>query len=137
MLRIRAMVESDFEAVTRLWKASEGLGLCGPRQAFDRFLKRNEGMSPVAVHDGEVVGAVHCGDDGYRGYLYHLAVDQRFQGQGIGRALIDWCLDRLAARGLTRCSIFVYRENSEGEKFWRGIGWRERIDLNVFAKDLQ
>lgn len=131
------MVASDFEAVTELWKASEGLGVCGPRREFERFLHRNEGMSPVAEHDGEIVAAVQCGDDGYRGYLYHLAVEQRFRGQGIARALVDWCLGRLADRGLARCSIFIYRENGDGEEFWRSIGWRERMDLKVFAFDLR
>ena len=39
--------------------------------------------------DGEhVVGAVLCGHDGRRGFVYHLAVAERCRGVGIGRAVM-------------------------------------------------
>lgn len=136
MFQLRPMTVADFDEVSQLWAASAGLGVCGAFDQFCRFLQRNPGMSPVATADGRVVGAVHCGEDGFRGYLYHLAVDARYQGRGIARELIDWCAARLAANGIERCSIFLYVQNDEGEKFWRRIGWRERVDLKVFATDL-
>ena len=73
---IRTLRIADYEAVLRLWQDTEGVGL---NESDDRchvriYLRRNPGMSFVAQHGGEIVGAVLCGHDGRRGYLHHLAV---------------------------------------------------------------
>jgi ribosomal protein S18 acetylase RimI-like enzyme len=133
---IRPMNADDFEQVQALWAECEGLGACGTHADFVRFLDRNPGLSPLAVRAGCILAAVQCGEDGHRGYLYHLGVARDARGGGLARRLVDWCLERLAARGIRRCSIFLYRDNRDGEQFWRRTGWRERTDLKVFARDL-
>src|SRR5215208_970098 len=95
---IRPMLPTDYEAVSVLWRESEGVGLSASDSgvAFERFLLRNPGMSPVAISpSGHIVGAVLCGHDGRRGYLHHLAVRQEYRHGRIGSTLVTWCLDRL------------------------------------------
>lgn len=133
---IRPMIAADCDAVLQLWASCEGLGDCGSRDDFVRFLERNPGLSPVAMLGEQMIGAVQCGEDGHRGYLYHLAVAAEHRQSGIAAALIEWCLVRLAARHIRRCSIFLYADNRLGESFWRRTGWRERTDLKVFARDI-
>jgi len=126
----------DYDEVVALWKASDGIGEAETREEIDTFLARNPGFSFVAREDSELAGAVLCGHDGRRGYLYHLAVDPQFRNQGVGRALVERCLQLLAEENIPRCSIHLYVDNDSGETFWKQIGWRKRVDLKVMAIDL-
>jgi ribosomal protein S18 acetylase RimI-like enzyme len=121
-----------------LWQRTEGMGLGSWDEAgpIGQFLERNPGLSVVAEADGRLVGAVLCGHDGRRGFLYHLAVDREFRGQGLGRKLAESCLDRLRALGLTRCHIVAYQSNAEGRRFWQHLGFRERPELLICSRDL-
>jgi ribosomal protein S18 acetylase RimI-like enzyme len=71
------------------------------------------------------VGAVLCGHDGRRGYIYHLAVDPKYQGRGVGKRLIDECLAGLKRVGLERANILVAKDNPRGLEFWRRSGWED------------
>jgi ribosomal protein S18 acetylase RimI-like enzyme len=50
--------------------------------------------------------------------------------------MVEWALDRLTEAGLPRCNIVVYADNEAGRSFWRHIGFRERIELVVFSREL-
>jgi GNAT superfamily N-acetyltransferase len=91
---ITVMQPDDYDAVLALWQRCEGVGLTpsDSREAVRAYLIRNPGLSFVARQDGKIVGAVLCGHDGRRGYLYHLAVAPENRHQGLGRAIVDACL---------------------------------------------
>lgn len=133
---LSSMTPADYNEVVALWQASEGVGGTEPRGELEAYLARNPGLSLVARDNGKLVGAVMCGHDGRRGYLYHLAVASSHRGQGIGRAIVERCHEQLRAAGIRRCTIFLFVDNHDGEKFWRQIGFRERTDLKAFAFDL-
>jgi putative acetyltransferase len=130
------MAIRDFDAVMALWQASEGVGLGDgdTRPAIASYLERNPGLSLVAEADGVIVGAVLGGHDGRRGYLHHLAVAMPSRGRGLGRALVDACLDGLRAQGIPKATIVVYADNSAGDAFWTRIGWADRVDLRVMQR---
>ena len=133
---LRPMTTTDYGPVSSLWSASEGVGICGPFEQFQSYLQRNPGLSPVACDEDRIIGALHCGHDGFRGYLYQLAVAEDRRGWGVGRAMVDWSLQKLEGLGIQRCTLFVYRDHPAGESFWKHLQWRERTDLIVLAKDL-
>jgi len=138
---LRDMTLADYRAVMELWSSAAGVRASESPEEIDRILQRNPGLSCVAVASGssggeELAGAVLCGHDGRRGYLYHLAVADKFRRQALGRQLVDRCLARLKAEGVARCTIFLVTDNAHGEAFWRQTGWFERTDLKAFAKDL-
>lgn len=135
-ITLRDMTLADYSSVMALWNAAPGVRANETREEVDRILRRNPGMSCVALAGQELAGAVLCGHDGRRGYLYHLAVADAFRRLGVGRQLVDRCLDRLKALGIRRCTIFLVADNAAGESFWRQTGWRERTDLKAFAIDL-
>ena len=137
-LLIREFRLSDYDSACALWQRSEGIGLSQadePRNVA-RFLDRNPGLSFVAEEEGRIVGAILCGNDGRRGFLHHLAVDNDHRRSGIGRRLVERCLSALAAAGLRKCHIFVLADNVEGQRFWRTIGWEERTTLKVMSRDV-
>jgi ribosomal protein S18 acetylase RimI-like enzyme len=73
------MILEDYAEVLALWQASEGIGLSAAdsREGIARFLERNPGLAFVARDETGLAGAVMVGNDGRRGYLYHLAVSPR------------------------------------------------------------
>lgn len=138
LLPITSMLPADYDAVLALWAGAEGVGLAASdsREGIVDFLVRNPGMSLVARHEQEIVGAVLCGHDGRRGYLYHLAVARPHRQQGLGRALVETCLSKLAKAGILKATIVVYASNEAGQQFWRRLGWKDRSDLLVLQQEL-
>lgn len=128
----------DYAEVVTLWRSSEGVGLSSADapERIAAYLTRNQGMSFIARDGGEVVAAVLCGHDGRRGYLHHLAVRPDRRGQGIGRALVDRCMRALEREGIDKCHLFVFKENLDGQAFWRKVDWKDRLDLVIMSKNI-
>ena len=135
--KINEMILDDYEEVVGLWAQTEGIGLddADSREVMTAYLARNPGLSFVARVEGRIVGAVLCGHEGRRGYLHHLAVARSHRGQGIGPALVEACLSKLASLGIAKCNIFVYADNDLGEAFWMRNGWKELRGLKVLQRD--
>src|SRR5216110_1019748 len=128
----------DYDAAIRLWRRVEGLEIAegDDREGLAQFLKRNRGLSRVAIDGAAIVGVALCGYDGRRGYIYHLAVDPAYQARGVGRRLMDECLAGLRRAGLKRALILVASDNPVGRKFWRRHGWEEVSGPIVMGIDL-
>jgi ribosomal protein S18 acetylase RimI-like enzyme len=130
---IRPFSPADYDDALRLWRATEGLELrtADSREGIAAFLDRNPGLSFAARARGELVGAVLCGHDGRRGYLYHLAVAPAYRHHGLGRMLVERALDALERQGLRKCHALVLADNEAGFAFWTRIGWERRRDIGV------
>lgn len=126
----------DYDEVVAFWREMDGVGLneSDERGPMAAFLARNPGLSLVLRHEGAVIGAVLCGHDGRRGYLHHLAVSPQARGQGLGRLLVERCLANLAELGITKCNVFLFADNREGERFWVAMGFAARVDLRVMQR---
>jgi len=134
---LRAMTIDDYPEVMSLWRQTEGVGLTesDSEEGIDAFLRRNPGMSAVAVAtSGELLGAVLCGHDGRRGYLHHLAVVPSRRKKGVASQPISWCFRGLADQGIQKCNVFLLDSNEGGSSFWGHNGWSHRHDLRVFQK---
>jgi ribosomal protein S18 acetylase RimI-like enzyme len=136
--KIKPMSIDDYDDVFELWQSVDGVGLgeSDTRGAIAGYLKRNPGMSFVARRDGELAGAVLCGDDGRRGYLHHLAVAPQHRRNGLGRELVARCLSELKRRGILKCNIFLYADNTTGKQFWKKNGWTGRPDIVLLQTTL-
>jgi N-acetylglutamate synthase len=138
MIVYARMTADDVAEALALWSQTEGIGLRGADspEALPKYLARNPGLSFVAREDGAIVGAVLCGHDGRRGYLHHLAVAASHRRRGIGAALVERCMAGLRGEGISRCHLFVYHHNAEGQAFWRRTGWHARDDLLLMSRNL-
>src|SRR5262249_26784394 len=119
----------DYDGAGDLWDGVEGIEIAegDDRKSVARFLARNPGLSRVAVdaRSRSIVGVALCGHDGRRGHIYHLAVDPKCQGLGLGKRLVDECLDGLRRAGIQRAIIWVAHDNPRGREFWQRTGWEE------------
>ena len=128
----REFLRSDYDDVIALWEGVEGVEICegDSREEIAQYLKRNPGLSRVAVLDGKIVGAALCGHDGRRGWIYHLAVAPTHRRQKIGNVLLESSVNALRAIGLKRAIILVAGDNPGGHDFWLRNGWE---DLTAIA----
>ena len=129
---------SDYDAALQLWHRVEGLEIAegDDREGIAQFLARNSALSRVALDGSTIVGVALCGHDGHRGHIYHLAVDPAYQGSGLGKRLLDECLDGLRKTGVQRVIIMVADDNQRGTKFWERVGWEKIPGAILMGIDL-
>lgn len=130
---------TEYADAIALWELSDGVGLSSADtpEAIQFYLERNPGMSFVAKDGSAVIGAVLSGHDGRRGYIHHLAVHPHYRRQGIGQQLIDHCLAALHTVGISKCHLFIFKENRSGIAFWQETGWSYREDIAVMSKMIE
>ncbi len=135
MITIRPMTIEDYDEIFAMWQitSKRALSSADERPQIERYLKRNEGLSQVAVIDGKIVGTVLAGHDGRRGFIHHMAVLPEFRRRHIGHALAEKAIEKIKAEGIEKTHIFCYRDNETGQKFWSDFGFVKRDDIFDFS----
>ena len=132
-MNILPMSITHYDQLRELWLSTPGMGLNNlddSREGIARFIARNPRTSFVATENGfDVIGAIMCGHDGRRGYIYHTCVRTDRQGEGIGRTLVEAALDALQAEGIHKVALVVFDRNKNGNAFWEKLGFTTREDL--------
>ena len=135
-ITIRPMTESDYPGLKALWMTIHGFGIRSiddSEEGILRFLKRNPGLSVVAVNDkGEIVGGILCGHDGRRGCLYHVCVREDHRRRGIGKSMVVHCMKALQEEKINKVSLIAFSVNDIGNAFWNEMSWTKRGDLNYY-----
>ena len=142
---IRPFTLSDKEAVIAVWRA------CGlthpnndPRKDIARKLKVNPEMFLVCEMDGKIVGTVMIGYEGHRGWINYLGVLPEYQGQGLGRELMDRAEAKLVERGCAKINLQIRATNTKVIRFYKGIGFKvdevvsmgKRLDIDNASQKL-
>ena len=130
---IREMTIQDYQDVCSLWERTEGLKLdeSDEYENLERYLLRNPKLSYVVWDDDRIIGAVKCGQDGRRGYLYHLAVDHEYRNLGISKMLYSKCIQELKKQGIMKCTLYILCDNVDGLNYWEHNGWKV-FDSNFY-----
>ena len=122
---IRPFRLSDQGAVVGVWRA------CGlthpnndPRQDIARKMKVDPEMFLVCEIDGKIIGAVMVGYEGHRGWINYLGVLPEYQGQGLGRELMDRAEAMLVERGCAKINLQIRATNTRVIQFYEGIGFK-------------
>lgn len=138
-MEIREFLADDYDSAVALWRRCEGIGMSGAdeRCPLTRFLERNKGFCFIALDAGDLIGTILCGNDGRRGYLYHLAVDPRYRHKGLGKQLVDRALGALREDGIDKSHIMVFGTNKNGLKFWSDVGWKLRPEIVLMSYDVK
>lgn len=139
MTDIRLMKPDDYNEVYDLWLNTSGMGLNtvdDSKEGIARFLGRNPTSCFVAQSDGKIVGAIICGHDGRRGYIYHTAVSENFRRQGIAGELLKNAMEALDREGIQKAALVVFEKNHNGNAFWEKRGFTVRDDLIYRNKNI-
>jgi ribosomal protein S18 acetylase RimI-like enzyme len=110
---IRPARGDELAAVLTLWQKS-GVTPASVTDSIDgltRLIGEPGGIVLVTFIDGQIVGSVIGGWDGWRGNIYRLAVTPRYRRRGIARRLVAEISSALFAKGAVRLSALVEREH--------------------------
>jgi len=129
------MTIEDYDAVIELMKRTPGVTFrdADSREATQRYLERNPGLSFVATVDGEIAGCLMSGHDGRRGYLQHLVVEPAHRRKGMANALVERCLDELERHGIVKSHVDVLKSNELAHSYWNSQGWILRADIDRYS----
>lgn len=132
-MNIRPMTIDDYDAVWALWMSCKNMGfnnLDDSREGIERLLRRNPGICFVAEADGDLAGVILAGQDGRRGYVYHMSVAEAYRRRGVGSALVERCLAALKKEGINKVALLAFKYNDAGNAFWEKMGFSLREDVN-------
>ncbi len=136
---LQLMKKEDYKELVSLWHRTEGMGirsLDDSETGIHKFIDRNSTTNFVYIEDNIIVGAIMCGHDGRRAYIYHAVVDLTYRGKGIGFALVKACEEAMIKEGINKISLVVYKSNQVGNDFWAKLGYGDRTDLNYRNKSI-
>lgn len=135
MITYRTMTIADYDGVYALWMTIKGFGIRSiddSREGIERFLKRNPTTSVVALDGEKVIGSILCGHDGRRASFYHVCVAESYRKQGIGKKMAAFAMEELKKEGINKVGLQAFVTNEAGNKFWKKVGWTDRVDLNYY-----
>jgi ribosomal protein S18 acetylase RimI-like enzyme len=122
---IRRCQPSEVPAVADLWREGRSRHASTPDRIDDieRLVADSPAALLVAELEGEIVGALIVGWDGWRGNMYRLAVSAEHRREGIGLALIRAGEDYLRQCGARRVTALVAFDDEAAGAFWESAGY--------------
>jgi ribosomal protein S18 acetylase RimI-like enzyme len=134
MAVFRRAEQRDRARVLALW---ESVGL--ERTEDDEWDALTNGpfnLVLVAQDADQIVGSIIATFDGWRAYIYHVAVAPSHRQQGLGRELMEAGEAHLRQSGARRVFIEVHQENTAGLALAAESGYLPEGDI-VLEKDLK
>jgi N-acetylglutamate synthase len=137
-INFRNMKPRDYSQLIKLWKETPGIGISSSddKEKIKIFLKKNNRTCFVAEDEKEIIGTILCGNDGRRGYIYHLVVSENYRNKGIASRLVEYSLEGLKSDNIDKCHLFVYETNKNAIKYYLRKDWKQRKELIILSKDV-
>lgn len=139
MVQFRKMVIGDYDQAYELWEKTPGMhlqSLDNTRAGIKRVIDRNPDLCFVAEDDEQIVATILGATDGRKGYFYHVAVANKYRQQHIGGHLISQVLAGFKRQKVEKVGLFTVINNTDAQKFWQHLGFKERPDIKYFDLDL-
>lgn len=125
MMTIRRVQSIDLEPLLELWEMvfPDDPSHNAPRTMLPTKLDVDD-LILVAWQDGELIGACMLGYDGYRGWLYAVAVHPEHRRKGIGASLINTAFETLKSLGCIKVNLQIRDVgNTEVVAFYESLGF--------------
>jgi ribosomal protein S18 acetylase RimI-like enzyme len=127
----------DVEAVLDFWRRAEA-SPSSTESAEDvrGLLERDPEALIVAEADGEIVGTLVAGWDGWRATFYRVAVDPAHRRHGLATALVRAGEERFRALGARRLNAIAESHKAGAMAFWASAGHELQSSRSRFVKNL-
>ncbi|MCX4529089.1 MULTISPECIES: GNAT family N-acetyltransferase [unclassified Streptomyces] len=136
-LHIGPASAADLPAVLAFWRtAAEGTSISDDLAGVERLHDRDPRALLLARRDGELVGTVIAGFDGWRCHLYRLAVHPGHRRRGIGSALLAAAEERFVELGGRRADAMVLDRNEGAHGAWDAAGYHPEGHWTRWVKPL-
>lgn len=127
----------DVEAVLELWRRAEASPSSTESVEDVRgLLARDPEALIVAEVDGEIVGSLIVGWDGWRATFYRLAVAPDRRRRGLAGELVRAGEERLRALGARRLNAIAESHKHAAMAFWASVGYELQSSRRRFVKTL-
>jgi ribosomal protein S18 acetylase RimI-like enzyme len=135
---IRPAAPGDISQVLALWEAAASPpSATDTREALDCLLRRDSDSLVLAEANGEIIGSLVAGWDGWRGSFYRLVVHPAWRRQGLATALIRAGEDRLRRLGAVRLTAIVAEGERAAMELWGAAGYRRQDGRSRFVRMVQ
>ena len=127
----------EAEAVLRLWRQAEAtVSITDTVDDILRAANASMAFLLIAEQDGQVVGSVIGGFDGWRGNGYRLAVHPNYRRRGIARRLVTELESHLVELGAKRITSLVENEHSWATSFWAALDYDYDPSMARYVRNL-
>jgi ribosomal protein S18 acetylase RimI-like enzyme len=133
MVHMRPARDDEKAQILQLWSDS-GLGVTTPEE-WEAITAGPGARILVAEKDGVVVGTAVAAFDGWRAYIYHVAVSPVRRGEGLAHELMMHAESVLRRRGATRVYLMVNEANTAGLALSAAMGYEPEGDI-AFVREL-
>jgi ribosomal protein S18 acetylase RimI-like enzyme len=137
---IRRGRPEDIGRVLELWKRADATPKPTDTPAgLGQLLAGSQAVLLLAEADGQVVGTVIGGWDGWRGNIYRLAVLPEYRRRGVASALMREVDAALAGLGAKRITALVEQDHPWALGFWNALeraGYRRDPTMTRYVKNL-
>ena len=127
MTDIRRAQSADHDALIDLW-IDAGLGRASEEE-WNALIAHPAAVVLVAADEGEVVGSAIASFDGWRAYIYHVAVAEDRRHGGVAKALMQEAEDHLFREGAASIYVMVHQDNTAGLALSGAMGYLPEGDL--------
>lgn len=122
------------DEVLALWEMCD----LWPNGAEDRYTARHalalNARTSIGWRDkGVLVGTAVGAFDGFRGWLYRVAVHTEYRHKGIATAMITDVEEKLQAIGVRQINLMVDKENTDARALYEKLGYEMR-DFGLMRK---
>ena len=137
-MRIQEFSPVDYDQVIQLWISCRLIksDRQATREQLSTFLPR--GIFLICKNDvGRIIGTVMGGWDGWRGWIYKLAVLEEERRKGIATKLLNEIAGRLHGSGATILRAYVESQNDASLSLFRKLGYSEMDGFLIMTQGRQ
>src|SRR5262245_9848190 len=138
-MKFRVATESDLPAIVRML-ADDFLGSQRERhedplpesytKAFREIDDDQNNELIVAENNSEIVGTLQLTytpsmsfQGGKRGTVESVRVDEKLRGQGIGRKMMQWAIERGKEKGCVSMQLTTNNDRTDAHRFYESLGF--------------
>jgi ribosomal protein S18 acetylase RimI-like enzyme len=138
MTTVRRFATNEADALLDLWRSAEATpSLTDTPADIARVAENDRARCLVAEVEGQLVGSVIATFDGWRGYIYRLAVHPNHRRRGIARALVAAAEEAFAAWGARRVTAMVEKDHPWAVAFWQAVGYGHDARIARFIRNFE
>lgn len=120
-MKIEQMTAEHLDGVEALEKSS--FSHPWSRQSLMSELENAQSLFYAAVEDGQVVGYIGMSFVLDEGYIYNVAVDEKYRKKGIGSALIRTLVTHCKKEGFAFLTLEVRESNTAARSLYQHFGF--------------
>ena len=135
-LQFRRATAADANNILSFWRAADAApGVTDTVEDIQSIVGRESAAFILAISQGQIVGSIIAGFDGWRGGIYRLAVHPQNRRQGLARMLVAEAEKVFKKWGVKRVSAIVLKDHPWAIGFWKAAGYSVDERVVRFIRD--